>query len=99
MEFHQLKCPNCSATLDYEDGLDILFCKYCGTRIIISGQSDAAFRAKADIRKAELEKDIRLKELELKEHERQDEFKGLFFIRIVLALIALLPFILILIKH
>lgn len=49
MTFHQLKCPNCGATLIVDNGLDTFFCQYCGTKLISDGQSDVAIRAKADI--------------------------------------------------
>lgn len=49
MTFHQLKCPNCGATLNVDNGLDTFFCQYCGTKLISDGQSDVAIRAKADI--------------------------------------------------
>jgi len=29
MELKSLSCPNCTARLEVEDGLDIFFCKYC----------------------------------------------------------------------
>lgn len=45
-----LNCPNCSAELEVEDGLDIFFCKYCGSKIMLGGQSDAAYRAKTRIK-------------------------------------------------
>lgn len=46
MEFIQMKCPNCSADLEVENGLDSFYCKYCGTKILLSGQSSAAYAAK-----------------------------------------------------
>ena len=48
MELKTLICPKCGGTLEIEDGLDTFFCKYCGNKIIIAGQSDAAYKAKAD---------------------------------------------------
>ena len=30
MEFVTLKCPNCGASIDIEDGIDTFYCKYCG---------------------------------------------------------------------
>ena len=47
MELKSLKCPNCSGRLEIEDGLDTFFCKYCGYKVILSGQSDAAYKAKS----------------------------------------------------
>ena len=46
MEFVQMKCPNCGADLEVENGLDSFYCKYCGTKIILSGQSSAAYFTK-----------------------------------------------------
>ena len=71
MEVHQLKCPNCNANLEIEDDLDTFFCKYCGTKIIIDGQSDATIKAKADIKLAE--KDIERQRMKYDFEERQKE--------------------------
>lgn len=46
MNMIQLKCPNCGADLEVEDGLDSFFCKYCGTKIVLEDQSPAAYTAK-----------------------------------------------------
>jgi DNA-directed RNA polymerase subunit RPC12/RpoP len=67
MKFHQLKCPNCGAELEIEDELDVFFCKYCGTKIIVEGRSDTAIKAKADITLAE--KEI---ERQRQEHEHEE---------------------------
>ncbi len=45
MEIKTLKCPNCGANLDVENGIDTFFCKYCGNRIVIE-KSDAYYQAK-----------------------------------------------------
>lgn len=29
-EMKILKCPNCNAALEIENGLDTFYCKYCG---------------------------------------------------------------------
>ncbi len=42
-----IRCPNCNADLDIENGIDSFYCKYCGTRIILSGQSDSAIKTKS----------------------------------------------------
>lgn len=46
MEFVQLKCPNCTADLEIENEIDSFYCKYCGTKIMINGQSDSVINAK-----------------------------------------------------
>lgn len=50
MKLKTLRCPNCGATLEIEDGLDTFFCKYCGHHIILEDQSDAAYKAKVKVK-------------------------------------------------
>lgn len=50
MQMHVLKCPNCGANLDVEDGLDTFYCKYCGYKIVLEGQSDQAYKSKTRIK-------------------------------------------------
>lgn len=63
MELKSLFCPNCGASLEVEDGLDTFFCKYCGYKVLLQGQSKAAYDAK-----------VRLKHMEHKERlqEKRD---------------------------
>ena len=62
-----LKCPNCNAALEIENGLDTFYCKYCGYKILLNGQSKAAYRAKTRIK--EMEHDERMADKQL-EHEK-----------------------------
>lgn len=95
MEFHQLKCSNCGAVLDVEDGLDTFYCKYCGSKVIVSGQDPAAIHAKAEIKKAQLDNEYREQELFYKDRQRarNDQITKMifigFFVFIVLCLIVL----------
>lgn len=50
MEFVQMKCPNCNADLEVEDSIDSFYCKYCGTKILVKGQSKHLVNAKAKIK-------------------------------------------------
>lgn len=50
MEFVQMKCPNCCAALEVEDSIDSFYCKYCGTKILVNGQSKHVVNAKTKIR-------------------------------------------------
>ena len=53
MKERSLVCPKCGATLEIEDGLDMFYCKYCGNRIVLEGQSKAAYRAKTKVKQME----------------------------------------------
>lgn len=50
MKAYVLRCPNCGGDLTVEDGIDTFFCKYCGYKIVLEGQSDAAYNAKTRIK-------------------------------------------------
>ena len=75
MKMITLKCPECGADIDIEEGHKQCFCKYCGTKILIDdGRSTTHIYHKVDearIKKVEVDKLIRLKELEIEKEERQ----------------------------
>ena len=75
MELFELKCPYCGADLSAENDLDIFFCKYCGGKIILAGQSDEVIKAKA--RAAEQDKEIAFKKHKLKydAEEKEKDFQ------------------------
>ena len=84
MEFIQLKCPNCQATLDAEDTLDTIFCKYCGTRIVVADQSKDIIEAKTKLKMAdkqlEMEKERHRQEMEKKEFENRESNKVMYIL-------------------
>ena len=99
MKMISLKCPECGADIDIEEGHKQCFCKYCGTKILIDdGNSTYTYRKvdEARIKEAEVDKAIRLKELEIEQEknlqlEKTKELKTKF--TIILCTIALISFI------
>lgn len=73
MELKSLFCPNCGASLEVEDGLDTFFCKYCGYKILLQGQSKAAYDAK--VRVKHMEHKERLQEKRDAQERYRMEFK------------------------
>lgn len=73
MELKSLFCPNCGASLEIENGLDTFFCKYCGYRIMLQGQSKAAYDAKVRIK--HMEHKERLQEKRDAQERYRMEFK------------------------
>lgn len=75
MKIISLKCPECGADIDIEEGHKQCFCKYCGTKILIDdGRSTTHTYHKVDearLKEAEVDELIRLKELEIEKEERQ----------------------------
>lgn len=46
MEYIKLKCPQCDADLEVENGIDLFYCKYCGCRLMLDGQNKHVIAAK-----------------------------------------------------
>lgn len=72
MEFHQMKCPSCGATLDIEDGINTFYCKYCGSKVVVEGQSPDVIKAKTKIKLAD--KEIEKEKVRLDYRQRYLEF-------------------------
>lgn len=76
----QLKCTSCGANLSIEEKRETLFCEYCGTRLVLDNENEYIYRHidEADIKRAETERLVKLKELEIdeiKHEENKKEFK------------------------
>ena len=69
MKMYKLKCPYCKADLLEEDGLETFYCKYCGGKIILSGQNQDVLRYK--IRERDSARRSREKEEELEREFRR----------------------------
>ena len=84
MELKSLHCPNCGAPLEIEDGLDTFFCKYCGNKILLEGQTKAAYKAKAHIKYMEHEERLQDKRYSHErfkmEFEQKDQRKTLLIV-------------------
>lgn len=77
IRFTAVKCPECGAEFDIEEGRKQAFCSYCGTRILINNDNEHIYRTidEAEIKKAEAEQIIRMRELDLLEKEREQAEK------------------------
>lgn len=62
-------CPNCNANLTIDDGnRDFAFCQYCGSKIILDDyRSTQRIIDEAKIKQAETDREVRLRELNIKE--------------------------------
>jgi len=84
-----LKCPECGATLNVEEGRTQCFCAYCGAKIMINNENEHIYRHidEAKIRESENRKQIRMKELEMAEAKRSREISnGVYLIALSFAL-------------
>ncbi len=74
VELISVKCPECGATLNLEEDREQAFCTYCGARILLRNDNEYTYRHinEAEIKQAETERIVRLKELELAEKKQAD---------------------------
>ena len=69
----QLKCANCGADLKIEEKREVIYCQYCGTKMLLDDENEHTYRYidEAEIKRAETEQMVKLKELELKEKRQE----------------------------
>ena len=62
-----LKCPSCGAVLSDENS-DVMFCKFCGSKLIIDNDNEHIYKNinVADVKRAETEQLVKLKELKMR---------------------------------
>ena len=77
MKVIEARCPGCGATVHFELGQKKAFCNYCGSPVAVEDAEEHVTRNidEADLKRAETEQSIRLKELELREREMEREAK------------------------
>lgn len=84
-----VKCPQCGADLEAEEGRKTLFCQYCGAKVIIQNDNEHIYHTIDDaaIKQAETDRIVKLKRIELAEKERESAARTkLLKIKIALAL-------------
>lgn len=69
IHYISVKCPECGANLPMEEGRTEMFCSYCGSKVVMYNDNEHIYRHidEAKIKKAEAEKEIRMRELDLAE--------------------------------
>lgn len=72
VNFTSVKCPECGASLPIEEGRTQVFCSYCGTKVIITNENEYIYRHidEAEIKQAETDRLIKLKQIEIAEKKR-----------------------------
>lgn len=72
-KFVSVKCPECNAALDIEEGRNQCFCSYCGAKIRIENENEFIYRNidEAKVKQIEADQLLRLREMELDEREKE----------------------------
>lgn len=72
IQFVSVKCPECGAALNIEEGREQIFCSYCGTKIMVHNDNEHIYRHidEAGIKQAETDRIVRMKQMEIAEKKR-----------------------------
>ncbi len=101
MKLVELKCPNCGGELKVNPEREFVTCGYCHTEFkvddeISRSETHHIITDEAKIKEVEYIKEVKLKELEMKEKEKQREsliLKIQIIVSVILGLIAVISFI------
>lgn len=90
-----VKCPECGAALQIENGREQIFCSYCGAKILITNENEYIIRHVDDagVKKAETERIVEMKKLEIIEKNRvanENKKKTKIKIMAILAILAMI---------
>lgn len=91
IQFVTIRCPECGANLQIEDGREYAFCTYCGAKVMIANDNEHIYRTidEARIKQAETDRMVQIRHLDMEE-ESSGMRKTLMVIWIIVTLIFLL---------
>lgn len=97
VKFTSVKCPDCGAGLPIEEGRQLMFCSYCGIKILMTNENEYIYRTidEAGIKKAEADHDVRMKQMEIiaKRHSAKEKSKrSKVIITVILGIVCLISF-------
>ncbi len=77
IKFNSLKCPECGAFLEIENGRNQAFCSYCGAKILVTNENEHIYRHidEAGVKQAETDRIVRLKQMDIAEKKRASDEK------------------------
>ena len=89
ISFVSVKCPSCGGQMSLEEGHRETFCPYCRSQILVNDENDYTYRVidEAEIKQAETDRMVRLKEMELEQANRSRKIKialGLLAVGIIM---------------
>ena len=84
----EMKCPSCGANLSVEKEREMMYCDYCGAKIMLCNDHEYIYRRidEAKVKKAETDRMVRMRELDL-EMERQQQEKRNLRIKYIVSLV------------
>ena len=93
LKINVTNCPSCGAAIPIQEGMIQITCSYCGSKFTNTNENEFVYRHvdEARVRQAEIERMIRLKELEMEEKKRQiGNYKIIAVAGVILLLVLIL---------
>ena len=75
IRFISIKCPECGASLEIEEGRKQAFCTYCGAKVLIYDENHHEYTYRTIDEASLLQANVRLKELEYEEKKRKSKVR------------------------
>lgn len=79
----ELKCPRCGADLSVENDREILYCEYCGAKIVLTDENTFTINKTirniddAEIARAETERIVQMHKIEMEKEQEKKKRKQL----------------------
>lgn len=96
MNVYSIKCPECGAELDVNEGRSSCFCSYCGTKILLDDSVERKEVTHRYVDEAEIVKSrnaIELERMKMEERKRNDKNIWIILIGSAIAFIILFIYI------
>lgn len=77
-----LKCPECGATLNIEQGRQQAFCTYCGAKNFINNENEYVYRHidEAAMQQSDNDRAVKMKQMEIEDDENKRDFLMIVFL-------------------
>ena len=81
----KLSCTSCGANLTIDEERKYFYCQYCGAKLVLDNDNEKIYIHidEADIKRAETEQLVKLKELEIAEKRHEENKKIIKFMTII----------------
>ena len=91
-----IRCPECGADLDFEEGRKQMFCSYCGSKIMIDKDNEFDYRYTdvAAVKRANTDEIVKLKKIEIGKRVADFKLKMAIVLSIVGVIVTIIGFLL-----
>ena len=95
IKFISVKCPECGASIDVEEGRQQIFCSYCGAKVMVQNDNEYIYHHidEAQIKQAEVNQEVQLRKMEIieRKHAAAERTKKVkIILSVILVIVAII---------